>query len=68
MLLRWKPPLTVTSTIIVTMSFKPVIPWQVALQQSLPPLHRLETIVRQFLTLRKLHFDQQKGDISNVAK
>jgi hypothetical protein len=24
--------------------------------------------VRQFLTLRKLHFDQQKGDISNVAK
>jgi hypothetical protein len=48
--------------------FQPVIPWQVALQQSLPPLHRLETIVRQFLTLRKLHFDQQKGDISNVAK
>src|ERR1700693_4710663 len=27
------------------MSFQSAIPWQVALRQSLPPLHRLETIL-----------------------
>lgn len=28
--------------------FQPVIPWQVALQQSLPPLHRLELLCGNF--------------------
>ena len=29
------------------MSFQPAIPWRVALQQSLPPLRRLPTILRK---------------------
>jgi hypothetical protein len=32
---------------IVSMSFRPDIPWQVALQHCLPPLHRLLLILRQ---------------------
>src|SRR2546427_8252793 len=41
-----------TATVVVApqrssaaMSFQSAIPWQGALQQSLPPLHRLETIL-----------------------
>ena len=30
-----------------SMSFQPAIPWQVALQQSLPPLHRPRASVKQ---------------------
>ena len=32
--------------LIETMSFRLAIPWQVALQQSLPPLHQLEHILQ----------------------
>ena len=34
------------------MSFQSVIPWQVALRQSLPPLHRLETILNNHFAVQ----------------
>ena len=38
--------LKTTSFLIEPMSFRLAIPWQVALQQSLPPLHQLEHILQ----------------------
>jgi hypothetical protein len=42
----WKPPAKVASPQHRRDEFQPVIPWQVALQQSLPPLHRLHPLCR----------------------
>src|SRR5271157_2444621 len=50
--------------------FPPVIPWQVALQQSPPPLHRLVSILQHPSPVRKLTGTSnppKKGDVLNVV-
>ncbi|MGD0237943.1 MAG: hypothetical protein ABSC55_25840, partial [Syntrophorhabdales bacterium] len=42
-----------TPSLIETMSFKPAIPWEVELLQSLPPLHKLRSILTKKNQLKK---------------
>ena len=67
----WKPPRRVASPQHRHDEFQPVIPRQVALQQSLPPLHRLPPIVAQGRRVGKLQprftVDLTPGYSSNEA-